>query len=248
MIALFDNFILRAALAGVGVALVAGPLGCFVVWRRMAYFGDTVAHAALLGVALALALEIGVIPAVLAVAAVVALAVARGTGRRYAADTLLGVLAHGGLAIGLDGRRLTEELRSPSVSACASKVSVFPEVRTRVDEILRRLAADYSGGVVCEGRDMATVVFPQADVKVFMQASSSVRAQRRLLQRGEKVTAEGVQAETRRLVARDSADSGREVSPLRKADASIVIDTTELSFEEQVQQILDAAAECLDTP
>jgi len=101
MTALLDNFVLRAALAGVGVALVAGPLGCFVVWRRMAYFGDTVAHAALLGVALALAFEVGVIPAVLAVAAVVALAVARGTGQRYAADTLLGVLAHGGLAVGL---------------------------------------------------------------------------------------------------------------------------------------------------
>jgi zinc transport system permease protein len=98
---LLDDFVLRAALAGVGVALVAGPLGCFVVWRRMAYFGDTVAHAALLGVALALAFETRVIPAVLAVAAVVALAVARGTGRRYAADTLLGVLAHGGLAVGL---------------------------------------------------------------------------------------------------------------------------------------------------
>jgi zinc transport system permease protein len=98
---LLDNFVLRAALAGVGVAIVAGPLGCFVVWRRMAYFGDTIAHAALLGVALALALEVGVIPAVLAVAAVVALAVAHGTGRRYAADTLLGVLAHGGLAVGL---------------------------------------------------------------------------------------------------------------------------------------------------
>jgi zinc transport system permease protein len=101
MTALLDDFVLRAALAGVGVALVAGPLGCFVVWRRMAYFGDTVAHAALLGVALALAFDVGVIPAVLAVAAVVALAVARGAGRRYAADTLLGVLAHGGLAVGL---------------------------------------------------------------------------------------------------------------------------------------------------
>jgi zinc transport system permease protein len=101
MSALLDDFVLRAALAGVGVALVAGPLGCFVVWRRMAYFGDTVAHAALLGVALALAFDVSVIPAVLAVAAVVALAVARGTGRRYAADTLLGVLAHGGLAVGL---------------------------------------------------------------------------------------------------------------------------------------------------
>jgi len=101
MTTLLDDFVLRAALAGVGVACLAGPLGCFVVWRRMAYFGDTVAHAALLGVALALALEIGVIPGVLAVALIVALTVARGTGRRYAADTLLGVLAHGGLAVGL---------------------------------------------------------------------------------------------------------------------------------------------------
>ena len=101
MTALLDDFLLRAALAGLGVALLAGPLGCFVVWRRMAYFGDTVAHAALLGVALALVLEVGVIPAVLVVAAAVALAVTRGTGRRYAADTLLGVLAHGGLAVGV---------------------------------------------------------------------------------------------------------------------------------------------------
>jgi zinc transport system permease protein len=101
MTALLDDFILRAALAGVGVAFLAAPLGCFVVWRRMAYFGDTIAHAALLGVALALALEVGVILPVLVVAVIVALAVARGTGRRYAADTLLGVLAHGGLAVGL---------------------------------------------------------------------------------------------------------------------------------------------------
>ena len=98
---LLDDFLIRAALAGAGVAMVARPLGCFVVWRRMAYFGDTVAHAALLGVALALAIDLGVIPAVLAVAVVVALAVAKGTGRRYAADTLLGVLAHGALAVGL---------------------------------------------------------------------------------------------------------------------------------------------------
>ena len=101
MSTLLDTFLLRAALAGIGVALIAGPLGAFVVWRRMAYFGDTVAHAALLGVALALALEIDVMAGVLAVALVVALAVAGGTGGRYAADTLLGVLAHGGLAVGL---------------------------------------------------------------------------------------------------------------------------------------------------
>ncbi|HUF85933.1 MAG TPA: metal ABC transporter permease [Thermohalobaculum sp.] len=101
MTALLDDFLVRAGLAGIGMALLAGPLGCFVVWRRMAYFGDTVAHAALLGVALALALEVSVIPAVLAVAAGVALAIAHGTGGRYAADTLLGVLAHGGLALGV---------------------------------------------------------------------------------------------------------------------------------------------------
>jgi len=101
MTGLLDDFLVRAALAGIGVALMAGPLGCFVVWRRMAYFGDTVAHAALLGVALALAIEAGVIPAVLAVSVLVALAVAHGTGRLYASDTLLGVLAHGGLALGL---------------------------------------------------------------------------------------------------------------------------------------------------
>ncbi len=101
MTAPLDDFLVRAALAGIGVALLAGPLGCFVVWRRMAYFGDTVAHAALLGVALALALDSEVIPAVIAVALVVALAVAYGSGRRYAADTLLGVLAHGGLALGV---------------------------------------------------------------------------------------------------------------------------------------------------
>lgn len=101
MTGLLDDFVLRAALAGIGVAVLAAPLGCFVVWRRMAYFGDTIAHAALLGVALALAMQVGVILPVLVVAVVVALAVARGTGRRYAADTLLGVLAHGGLAVGL---------------------------------------------------------------------------------------------------------------------------------------------------
>lgn len=101
MTGLLDDFLLRAALAATGVALIAGPLGCFVIWRRMAYFGDTVAHAALLGVALALAFDAGVIPAVLAVALVVALTVALGTGRRFAADTLLGVLAHGALAVGL---------------------------------------------------------------------------------------------------------------------------------------------------
>lgn len=96
-----DDFLVRAALAGVGVALAAAPLGSFVVWRRMAYFGDATAHAAILGVALALAFDLPVSSAVLAVALVVAVAVWGLSGRGHAMDTLLGVIAHSALAFGL---------------------------------------------------------------------------------------------------------------------------------------------------
>lgn len=92
---------IRAALAGVGVALAAAPLGCFVVWRRMAYFGDATAHAAMLGVALSLALSVSVFAGALAVALLMALTVSVLSGRGHAMDTLLGVLAHSALAFGL---------------------------------------------------------------------------------------------------------------------------------------------------
>jgi zinc transport system permease protein len=96
-----DSFLIRAALAGLGVAIAAAPLGCFVIWRRMAYFGDATAHAAILGVALALALNISVMIGVLAVVLVAATVVSGLTNRGYAMDTLLGVMAHSALAIGL---------------------------------------------------------------------------------------------------------------------------------------------------
>ncbi len=96
-----DSFLIRAALAGVGVALAAAPLGCFVVWRRMAYFGDATAHAAILGVALALALNISITVGVLGVVLVAAVAVSTLGNRGYAMDTVLGVMAHSALAIGL---------------------------------------------------------------------------------------------------------------------------------------------------
>ena len=98
---MLDDFLIRAALAGVGVALAAGPLGSFVVWRRMAYFGDATAHAAILGVALALATDlpigVGTLIVALAMAAIVSTLAARG----WAMDTTLGVLAHSALALGL---------------------------------------------------------------------------------------------------------------------------------------------------
>ncbi|SHJ98615.1 zinc transport system permease protein [Shimia gijangensis] len=98
---MLDDFLVRATLAGVGVAIAAAPLGCFVVWRRMAYFGDATAHAAILGVALSLALSTSVFTGALAVALIMALTVSMLTGRGYAMDTLLGVLAHSALAFGL---------------------------------------------------------------------------------------------------------------------------------------------------
>ena len=96
-----DDFIIRAALAGLGVAVAAAPLGCFVVWRRMAYFGEATAHAAILGVALSLAFSLPVFAGVLAAALLMALTVSTLSGRGYAMDTLLGVLAHSSLAAGL---------------------------------------------------------------------------------------------------------------------------------------------------
>lgn len=98
---MFDDFMTRAMVAGVGVAFAAAPLGCFVVWRRMAYFGDATAHAAILGVALSLAFEVSIFGGALAVALIMALTVTLLTGRGYAMDTLLGVLAHSALAFGL---------------------------------------------------------------------------------------------------------------------------------------------------
>lgn len=98
---ILDSFMVRAALAGVGVALAAGPLGCFVVWRRMAYFGDATAHAAILGVALSLAFSTSVFFGVLAVCLVMAMVVVSLSERGFAMDTLLGVMAHSALAFGL---------------------------------------------------------------------------------------------------------------------------------------------------
>ncbi|GAA6164649.1 metal ABC transporter permease [Pelagimonas sp. KU-00592-HH] len=98
---MLDDFLIRAIIAGVGVAIAAAPLGCFVVWRRMAYFGDATAHAAILGVALSLALSASVFTGALAVALAMALTVTALSGRGYAMDTLLGVLAHSALAFGL---------------------------------------------------------------------------------------------------------------------------------------------------
>ncbi len=98
---MLDDFLVRAALAGVGTALAAGALGCFVIWRRMAYFGDAMAHAAVLGVALSLAFSMSIFAGVIITALGMAVLFLVFTGKGQSADATLGVLAHGGLALGL---------------------------------------------------------------------------------------------------------------------------------------------------
>ena len=107
-----DDFVWRALAAGLGIAVVAGPLGCFIVWRRMAYFGDSLAHSALLGVALGFL--VGIEPTVAVIALCLALAlfiVALQGQRRLATDTLLGIMSHGALSLGLVAVSLLETVR-----------------------------------------------------------------------------------------------------------------------------------------
>jgi zinc transport system permease protein len=115
---MLDDFLVRAGLAGVGLSLATGPLGAFVVWRRMAYFGDATAHAAVLGVALALATDLPIGLGTLVVALAMAVTVAGLSARGWAMDTTLGVLAHSALAFGLVA------------------VSFFPAVRTDLSAYL----------------------------------------------------------------------------------------------------------------
>ncbi len=109
---MFEEFFLRALLGGIGVAVIAGPLGCFVVWRRMAYFGDALAHSALLGVALGFFLSIEPAIGVLVAGAVLAVAFTfLQKQQRFAADTVLGLLAHSALALGLVAIGFLDHLR-----------------------------------------------------------------------------------------------------------------------------------------
>lgn len=108
---MLDDFLVRAGLAGVGLSLATGPLGCFVVWRRMAYFGDATAHAAILGVAVSLAFSVSLYIGTAGVALAMALIVSSLISRGHAADTVLGVLAHSALAAGLVAASFVPGLR-----------------------------------------------------------------------------------------------------------------------------------------
>jgi 3-phosphoshikimate 1-carboxyvinyltransferase len=138
----------------------------------------------------------------------------------------------------MDGRRVDDvELRGREVTAHVSALAGLPAVRGWL--LQRQREAGRRGGLVAEGRDMGTVVFPDAEVKVFVVADLAERARRRLREHGiESPDATEVEEEVERIRSRDQRDSEREVSPLRRADDAWVLDTTTLDFEAQVEAIV----------
>lgn len=138
----------------------------------------------------------------------------------------------------VDGADVSAALGSAAVGDGASRVSVYPEVRRRMVELQRRFAAERP--VVAEGRDMASVVFPNAEHKFYLDASVEERARRRALE----LRARGEAADEGRLVheiaARDGRDSSRRAAPLRQVEGAVRVDTTRLSVEEVVERLLRA--------
>ncbi|MFM8438832.1 MAG: (d)CMP kinase, partial [Candidatus Kapaibacterium sp.] len=140
----------------------------------------------------------------------------------------------------LGDRDVSERIRHADVTGAVSAVSAIPSVRARLVAMQQEMGRD--GGIVMDGRDIGTVVFPQAELKIFLVASIEERARRRLKESSD-VSAAAVEDVARELVERDRKDSTRSVSPLTKAVDAVEIDTSDLSIDEQVQRILSLARE-----
>ena len=142
----------------------------------------------------------------------------------------------------LDGQDRADEIRTPEMSAAASQVSAYPGVRRALLEMQRDLGRE--GGVVLEGRDIGTVVFPDAEVKLFLTASAEERARRHVLDlrnRGAEADYDEMLAKIR---SRDEADSTRAIAPLRPAEDAVILDSTSLDLESVVQHVLELVQAC----
>jgi cytidylate kinase len=166
-------------------------------------------------------------------------AVARGLQVRFEVD------GGGGERIWLDGEDVTARLRTESTGAEASRVAAMPAVRSSLLERQHRFAV--APGLVADGRDMGTVVFPGAGVKVFLTASAEERALRRYKQLKEKGLTVNLAALSQEILERDRRDSSRPVAPLRPAPDAVVIDSTGLTVEQVVDQVLALAGSRIST-
>ena len=143
----------------------------------------------------------------------------------------------------LDGNDVSDLIRTPEVSMMASKTSAIPEVRAFLLGLQRKLASEHN--VVMDGRDIATVVLPDAKVKIFLTASPEVRAKRRydeLIAKGEDVKFEDVLAD---LIQRDEQDMNRAVAPLKPSEQSVIVDTSDLDLEGAVNAMREVINNCL---
>src|SRR5277367_2096951 len=149
---------------------------------------------------------------------------------RLAAETSIGLEpTPSGNRVLLDGNDVTARVRGAAVTQAASQVSVHPAIRRWMVELQRKLGEN--GGVVMEGRDIGTVVFPDADIKIFLDASPEARGERRYEQSGKTAPADAILREIRE---RDQRDRNRAQSPLRPAPDAVVIDSTDLTLEQVV--------------
>jgi CMP/dCMP kinase len=145
-----------------------------------------------------------------------------------------------GFAAYLGGEPVDQQIRSADVTSAVSSISAVPVIREWINARLRALVRA-GQDVVVDGRDIGTVVFPDADLKIFLTASAEARAGRRISQRGIPVQPDGLDAEAAALAARDHADSTRAVAPLKPAEDAVHLDTTTMDFSEQVRFIVELA-------
>jgi cytidylate kinase len=145
-----------------------------------------------------------------------------------------------GFAAYLDGEPVDDVIRGAQVTARVSAVSAVPVVREWINSRLRAMVRA-GRDVVVDGRDIGTVVFPDAELEIFLTATPEARAGRRISQRGHPVDPHGVEAETAALTARDQADSSRAIAPLQFSPDAIPLDTTSMSFPDQVRFIVELA-------
>ena len=148
---------------------------------------------------------------------------------------------NGDTKVYLDGDDVTLAIRTPEVSGFVSQISAIPDVRVWMVAKQRGIAEGKN--VVCEGRDIGTVVFSDAQVKIFMQADLKIRAKRRLKELAEKKITAGTEEVINNLKFRDQYDSRRAHSPLKKADDAIVVDTTDLTIEQEIELVSNIVEE-----
>lgn len=143
-----------------------------------------------------------------------------------------------GERVWVGARDVSRGIREPEISQAASVVSAMPEVRAALLELQRRIAREHPEGAVMEGRDIGTVVFPDAELKVFLTASVQERARRRFEELAERGVPQPLPDVTREIEERDERDERRDVAPLRKADDAVLVETTGKSVDTVVDEIV----------